>query len=484
MTEVFVACDYPRAAVLTINIEKNFFSPYVVYIYKQLILPISALTSSVESERLTVVSFMVKSGKMDHTEDGLFAKISQTHPSLSITMKGQKDSGLGMAKTDSTKVNYFARKSEAQPLLPVKKEQKDSRLERAKMVSTKVNHFARKSEAEPLLPVRKVGQKDSPTETRDQRQVTPMTNGKEVHDTKTKKLFRRLRSWKEESNRTFFNILVAYCKDIDKDMDDLAEELSEVKQEKDVLMETIGELHGEIKQLNAKLQEGSEPGKFPQVDVQGIENYDDMLSTEYDGRQKISSAYDDEEINTDFGNASDEDIHGGRKNVLNESGLLIESVFTDNSFDNGKSYPSYVDDKKQEKVTRKSSFGYELKYNTTRKRGPNKKSQPGLTSKGIIKKAPPRNFACNLCEHTSTSQQNLEYHKIAVHNIGEKLQCEQCPYKSASKANMKAHNQAVHEKIRKYACEDCKYATARKKELAKHLESKKHIANLRRKGLL
>ena len=246
---------------------------------------------------------------MDNTEDGLFAKISQTHPSLSITMKGQKDSGLGMAKRDSTKVNYFARKSEAQPLLPVKKEQKDSRLERAKMVSTKVNNFAKKSEAESLLPGKRVNQRDSRTETRDQRQVDPMTKSKDSPDTKTKKLFRRLRSWKEESNRTFFNILVAYCKDIDKDMDDLAEELSEVKQEKDVLMETIGELHGEIKQLNAKLQEGSEPGKFPQVDIQGIENYDDeMLSTEYDRTQKISSAYDDEEINTDFGNASDEDI--------------------------------------------------------------------------------------------------------------------------------------------------------------------------------
>ena len=38
-------------------------SANVVYVYKQLILPISALTSSVESERLTVVSFMVKSGE-------------------------------------------------------------------------------------------------------------------------------------------------------------------------------------------------------------------------------------------------------------------------------------------------------------------------------------------------------------------------------------------------------------------------------------
>ena len=191
---------------------------------------------------------MVKSGKMDHTEDGLFAKISQTHPSLSITMKGQKDSGLGMAKTDSTKVNYFARKSEAQPLLPVKKEQKDSRLERAKMVSTKVNHFARKSEAEPLLPVRKVSQKDSPTETRDQRQVKPITKSQY---TKGKDLFTRLRAWKEESNRTFFNILRAYCRDIDNGMQDLAEELSEVKQEKEVLLETVDDLHSEIRQLNA-----------------------------------------------------------------------------------------------------------------------------------------------------------------------------------------------------------------------------------------
>ena len=366
---------------------------------------------------------------MDHTKDDHFAKISQTRPSLSIMKKGQKDS------KDPTKVNIFARKSQAQP-------------------------------------VSMASYKDSQTETRAQRQVQSMTKSKESNDTKGKELFMRLRAWKEESNRTFFNILRAYCRDIDKGMQDLADELSEVKQEKDVLLETVDDLHGEIRQLNAKLQ-WSEPGKIPEEDTQEIYNYDEQtFLTENDpGREKISSAYDDQEKTTNFETLSEEIIQKGRKNLSNESGLLIESVFTDNreahtSDTETIKYEIDVLDEKQDKVKRK--------------RGPlKKKPPPGLPSKGALKKAPPRNFACNLCEHTSTSRQNLDYHKIAGHNIGEKLQCEQCPYKSASKANMKAHNQAVHEKIKKYACGECKYATHRKNRLISHMQYKNHHANLR-----
>ena len=291
----------------------------------------------------------------------------------------------------------------------------------------------------------------------------------------------RLRAWKEESNRTFFNILRAYCRDIDKGMQDLADELSEVKQEKDVLQETVDDLHGEIRQLNAKLQ-WSEPGKIPEEDTQEIYNYDEQtFLTENDpGREKISSAYDDREKTTNFETLSEEIIQKGRKNLSNESGLLIESVFTDNSLDNGEAHLP-ISELMKDEIQVLDEKQDQLKG----KRGPlKKKHQPGSPSQGTLKKAPPRKFACNLCEHTSTSGPNLDYHKITVHNIGEKLQCEQCPYKSASKANMKAHNQAVHEKIRKYACEECKYATARKKELAKHMESKKHLATLRRKALL
>ena len=402
---------------------------------KQLTLLISAYISSVE---VNFDSCGCWKEKMDHTKDDHFAKISQTRPSLSIMKKGQKDS------KDPTKVNIFARKSQAQP-------------------------------------VSMASYKDSQTETRAQRQVQSMTKSKESNDTKGKELFMRLRAWKEESNRTFFNILRAYCRDIDKGMQDLADELSEVKQEKDVLLETVDDLHGEIRQLNAKLQ-WSEPGKIPEEDTQEIYNYDEQtFLTENDpGREKISSAYDDQEKTTNFETLSEEIIQKGRKNLSNESGLLIESVFTDNSLDNGEAHLPNSELMKDE-----IQVLDEKQDQLRRKRGPlKKKHQPGSPSKGTFKKAQPRKFACNLCEHTSTSGPNLDYHKITVHNIGEKLQCEQCPYKSASKANMKAHNQAVHEKIRKYACEECKYATARKKELAKHMESKKHLATLRRKALL
>ena len=59
-------------------------------------------------------------------------------------------------------------------------------------------------------------------------------------------LFQKLWSWKEESNRQFTNIMKSHCNNIDNGIKALVEEvyglkaeLSDVRQEKNVLLETV-----------------------------------------------------------------------------------------------------------------------------------------------------------------------------------------------------------------------------------------------------
>ena len=93
------------------------------------------------------------------------------------------------------------------------------------------------------------------------------------------------------------------------------------------------------------------------------------------------------------------------------------------------------------------------------------------SSKGY-KKA--KNQACHLCDYTAAHRNNLTYHLIKVHKIGEMFKCEQCTYESASKGNLKAHVEGVHEKLRKYACSECDYAGFRRSEWIKHQKTKRH----------
>ena len=72
-----------------------------------------------------------------------------------------------------------------------------------------------------------------------------------------KDLFSELGSWMEESRRKFSNIIFLHNSNIIKGVNDLVEanvklqaELSAVKKEKNVLIETVNSLNGEIKRHN------------------------------------------------------------------------------------------------------------------------------------------------------------------------------------------------------------------------------------------
>ena len=83
---------------------------------------------------------------------------------------------------------------------------------------------------------------------------------REQTQSEIKEVFDKLSSWREQSHNEFSEIMNAHSSSISKGINDLVEEvcdlrveLSVLKKEKSVLIETVDNLNGEIRQLSAKL---------------------------------------------------------------------------------------------------------------------------------------------------------------------------------------------------------------------------------------
>lgn len=104
-------------------------------------------------------------------------------------------------------------------------------------------------------------------------------------------VFEKLISFSEESHRQFSDIIECYGSNLSKGIDELIEEVSDlraelslVRQEKTVLIETVGNLNGEIRQLSGKLQSVNHSSDADHLSVN--EGYDGAAADEsYDMRE-------------------------------------------------------------------------------------------------------------------------------------------------------------------------------------------------------
>ena len=88
-----------------------------------------------------------------------------------------------------------------------------------------------------------------------------MVSNRNDCEVEAKDFLSKLSSWKEESHRQLSNIINCHSSNISDGIKDLAEEVcslqsevSLIRKEKSVLLETVDNLNGEIKQLNCKIQ--------------------------------------------------------------------------------------------------------------------------------------------------------------------------------------------------------------------------------------
>ena len=276
--------------------------------------------------------------------------------------------------------------------------------------------------------------------------VKPKIKRKKANENVTKELFKKLRSWKEDSDSTLFNILSSYCNNIDSGVGDMAEkisglqtELSEVKQEKTILLETVNYLHGEIRDLKGRLQEST--GQYNNSNIEEVGKYDD--------EQKSTIGYDTQSTENYPGHHNQEGITKHEQlpeDILSQerdNDLRNESGFTDVGVDYIEADPFESGMTKDEADSLDQNQAKEIKR---------------VNGK----------YSCPLCKYDSQYHQGLTYHMATIHNKGEMFACEKCPYKSASVANVRNHREAIHEKKKRFKCGECDYSTYWKCDLKKH----------------
>ena len=142
-----------------------------------------------------------------------------------------------------------------------------------------------------------------------------MGEGKKDCRGEARVVFEKLNSWREESNRQFSDIINSHSSSIDRGITDLVSEvsclqdkLSVTRKERNVLLGTVANLNGEIRQLNAKLIMGlfmaqplSEPDENIDQNIQ--EDYMVEVPVKFEQgieRPTILLESDSEEMCTDY----------------------------------------------------------------------------------------------------------------------------------------------------------------------------------------
>ena len=255
----------------------------------------------------------------------------------------------------------------------------------------------------------------------------------------------KLASWREDSHKQMSSIISSHCKTFDISFNDLVEEFSELqnqvsdlKKERTVLVDTINNLNGEIRQLGARLMlseiEGQEPehseSDLPDVkdEVREVNynsyNAEERIDCEGDvpnevmqqtnkarpGHQEVSDIYEldhdrEEHVETDSG-----DAHNNRSN-------LVEGI----------------SDKKKSNCNKKEIL-------KTHESMQNKRNYLGE-----------KKVKCEICSFEISWKHHLKRHERTVHSVGGKMfQCGKCPFSTTRKGNFKAHVAGLHEKKRKF----------------------------------
>ena len=323
-------------------------------------------------------------------------------------------------------------------------------------------------------------------------------DGKKECLREAKDLLEKLNSWRDESHRQISSIITSHSGNINngikglvEEVCDLKSEVSVLRKERTVLLETVDNLNGEIRHLNDKLQLLPILEDELNQDVPEAENLEVEISevTEnYKEGPRISNKYEDQERNTEYVDVQD---GNGAIQKLNKS--TLSNVDSENH-----STIKGTADEDVDSVAKVTMDGEETEQNFSKCRSTN------LSLDTTV---------CPECKFVFSNNENLKIHMENVHPKSELLadpetnedsnqgndqqksesaamdgfkiadelmskstkgskrgkhKCERCPYQSNNSAHLIRHIKAVHDKIRKHVCEDCGYAASRKGTLNRH----------------
>ena len=293
-------------------------------------------------------------------------------------------------------------------------------------------------------------------------------------------LFDKLGSWRDESHKQISDIINFHSSSINKGINDLVKEvgdlqaeLSVTKKERNVLLDTVENLNGEIRHLSAKLpvtQPLPEPedNLSPDVREEAISD----TTEHYIERPRIESETAKEEECLDYGDIFDENdqqqILKSPENT-SEDFVCSECNFVFSTQENLTIHLKNVHPKLNEVSTGQSVHkmgGKQFKCDQC----PHTTSRKESLKRHIeVVHDKIKSHVCGECGYAFSRKDNLKTHRNMVHQMGEKIfKCDKCPYTSYLNSTLKAHIKGVHDKIKNHVCGECGYACSHKSNLNKH----------------
>ena len=304
-----------------------------------------------------------------------------------------------------------------------------------------------------------------------------MTKGQTHCHNQVKELIQKLSSWRDESHRQMSNIVSSQSISIDKGFNDLAKEFSDLQsqvsllgKERNVLLETINNLNGEIRQMSAKL-----PLADPEVlELDSSELDIPDLKEECVESLRIHSEAGDEEEYVDYGDILDESAQHKNRYPIDDHASTVNEF--DNLDVNDSVHVGTETDVTQVKV-----------YGTTLEQGETQQNKGKCNKKKILNPTmlivQSTELVCKVCNFAFSTNENLRIHSKNIHskldlnnvrhedNKESEERSELSTTENASEVDLRIYANYVHENKRRYACEECAYASSRKRELERHWDA-------------
>ena len=310
-------------------------------------------------------------------------------------------------------------------------------------------------------------------------------------------LFSKLSSWMEESQSQFSSLITYKNGIITKGVDNLVEEvrklqdeLSIVKKEKNILIETVNCLNSEIKKCNERTTEKNPDADQieeikPPEKQECISQIESELYTEKE--HLCDEDIKDEDIARQLANPNDNTYKDYQNNLNgssnNESKHIKEEATDCNDYSMASEesvcpecdFVFYTQENLEihwQNVHSNLEQAFEIvKYTsnsgTTNNISRNKARNNRMTAHDGI-----RSNICEECGKAFSRRDQLEVHKASVHNLLQK--CEKCPFKTVHKRNLRLHQANVHDMqmgMKKHLCDKCDFSAMDKTNMKIHRAS-------------
>ena len=334
-----------------------------------------------------------------------------------------------------------------------------------------------------------------------------MTMARNDCQSEVRVVFEKLDLWKEDSQKQFSNIIDSHSNSLTKGVNDLVikvsnlqNDLLSIKMERNVLLQTVDKLNGEIRELNTMLTMAPPSPEHEENITQDTQEDNSEVRVpnmleELDG-PGVQIEIDTEDISIDNGDKADTDIQNLNECPLNYpyhindtplNGLNHENIIEDiqkhkdlNEDTSDISVEKKMEHRKMKKVHAvciecKVSFSTNESLQIHLENVHSNFDESEIKDKELEKKS-------KTVEEKDSPQQGISSdHRLPYQKcmMKEKQKCQQCPYETSYYGRMKIHVNDVHEKVRNHICQECGYATSQKSNLGYHLASVHNMSKKR-----